>query len=158
MRMIQNKKKPNRFHNFQQRDYDWDALENKLLGNAAASPPTSNTKTATNIKPYVAIIKELDESTISDGAFRLYYHLLVLEDRYKLIGKEFYHTQSQLCNELHHAKGTIEKYLNELEELGLIKIRFAHYQIGDKKSDNRVSYFTILVHPHSESSKNDISL
>lgn len=132
----------NQFTNFQQRDFNPEI--NKILGSAAASPPVDNPSTIKSIKPFVKIPKEIDEKNLSAGATKLYVHLLVLQDRYKLNGEAFYHTLQQLVDELGHAKGSIEKWQKELIAKNLISIELKHFRNGDKISENRRTYYTIL--------------
>lgn len=88
--------------------------------------------------------KDIDEKKLSAGAIKLYFHLLVLQDRYKLNGESFYHTLQQLVDELGHAKGSIEKWQKELIAANLISIELKHFRNGDKISENRRTYYTIL--------------
>lgn len=132
----------NQFNNFPQRDFNPEIY--KILDSTAASSPVDKPSTIKTVKPFVKMPKEIDEKNLSAGATKLYFHLLVLQDRYKLNGETFYHTLQQLVDELGHAKGSIEKWQKELIAKNLISIELKHFRTGDKISENRRTYYTIL--------------
>lgn len=143
--MTQAKRTTNKFNNFSQRNYDFAELERKLLDMPCISPSVAKKEQQESIKPFVKMPKALDDLGLSAGATKLYFHLLVLQDRYKLKnGNTFYHTLQQLVDEMGHAKGSIEKWQKELISAKLISTEKKHFRNGDKISENRTTYYTIL--------------
>lgn len=86
------------------------------------------------------------ESEISDGAYRLYAHLLKYADK---DSREAYPARSRLAKDLRKSDRSVDTYIKELKRIGALKV-FNRKKRGTNQNYTNI-YYVITANPHAES-------
>lgn len=140
-------KRNNQFGNFEQRDYDFNELEQAILNKGKAPNERTLEKTQpveskAKQEPFVKYSKKIKNLNLSRGAKALYGDLKILENDFNKTGKLFYVTDDELTIITGTSKKTIAKDRNELIEAGVLKAGKKHFDTpSGKKSEKLVMHY-----------------
>lgn len=121
-----------------------NAIINQLYEKNGYTPPQEKTTSKEKQEPFLMIPKKIESIELSAGAKALYYHMKFLEDRYKLKGKFFFHSQEELAKEMNSTKKTTAKWLHELINAGVLITTCKAGQKEDKTFIKKATYYTFV--------------